>query len=101
MCQRGYTRALAQKTQILTHYGRDSRLQCNWPGCEITDIQMLVLDHVKDDGVELGHRERGFKLYRFILREKFPEGFQTLCSNHNLKKQLMKQEAERSYQLLS
>ncbi len=66
--------------KVLDHYGR----VCNCCGesCEI----MLLIDHVNNDGKE--HREEtntkpGLRFYRWLIKENFPEGFQTLCFNCN------------------
>lgn len=83
------------KTETLTHYGKQGKLQCCWDGCEISDIDMLTLDHIENDGAK--HRKEytksgrggGAFLYNSLIRLGFPEGFQTLCANHNLKKHIM------------
>jgi len=31
---------MSLKEEVLTHYGRDGKLQCCWEGCEITDLDM-------------------------------------------------------------
>ena len=38
------------KVETLSYYGEGGRLQCRWPGCTETDVDMLTLDHVGDDG---------------------------------------------------
>ena len=93
-----------RKIEALTHYGKDGKLKCCWEGCTINDIDMLSLDHIKDDGAE--HRReiaenrdsysgRGNDMYQWIRQQGFPEGFQTLCMNHQFKKQKMKYSANR------
>ena len=48
---------------------------------------MLSLDHVNNDGH--AHREEvGSKMYSWVKSHGFPEGFQTLCMNHQFKKKL-------------
>ena len=78
------------KLKILTHYGKGGNLMCCWRNCTISDIDMLSLDHVLDNGAE--ERRSGLKggqhLYARLLRENFPNGFQTLCFNHQFKKDL-------------
>ena len=68
----------------------------------MSDIDMLSLDHIKDDGAE--HRRKvkgnrisfaGKEIYHWAIENNFPEGFQTLCMNHQTKKQRMKTRAER------
>lgn len=85
------------KLQVLTHYGKDKKLQCAWENCQICDIDMLSLDHVNDNGYE--ERKSGLKsgqhTYKRLIRSGFPEGFQTLCYNHQFKKALAKKRRER------
>ena len=79
------------KLIVLSHYGSDGKLKCAWPDCEVVDIDMLTLDHVENNGAE--HRRQGMhanRLYRKLIRDGFPEGFQTLCWNHQWKKELLR-----------
>jgi hypothetical protein len=80
------------KMRVLTHYGPSGILRCSWPDCQVTDIDMLTLDHVKDDGAKQ-RKARGYgtgsRMYRVLERDGYPPGFQTLCCNHQLKKHLM------------
>jgi hypothetical protein len=80
---------LAIKREVLTHYGRKGALRCCWRGCTITDLDMLTLDHVNNDGAahrkQIGQRT----LYRWVRKNNFPDGFQTLCGGHQLKKQIL------------
>ena len=88
------------KLETLTHYGKDGRLECCWKGCQISDIDMLTLDHINDDGQE--HRNTsgtrrlsGDALYIWARKNSYPDIFQTLCSNHQLKKRIMKDRSSR------
>lgn len=88
------------KLKVLTYYSIERKLQCSWPGCQIFDIDMLTLDHIDNDGAkhraELGFPERcggGMFLYNFIIKNNFPKGFQTLCANHQLKKEILRKRA--------
>jgi hypothetical protein len=81
------------KEVALTHYGPDGKLQCSWESCDIVDIDMLTLDHVHDNGAEHrreinGNINAGNTSYRWVKDNGFPSGFQTLCWNHQWKKQL-------------
>jgi len=89
----GRERIIRCKTAVLTHYGKEGTLQCCWPGCDVTDIDCLQLDHI----VAIGTKNRtkmGNNLYSFLLQEGLPEGYQTLCCNHNFKKELMRVRGE-------
>jgi hypothetical protein len=80
------------KTEVLTHYGKDGCLLCCWPDCEISDLDMLSLDHINNNGKE--ERDRGLRGgcegYKRLMRENFPPGFQTLCFNHQFKKEFLR-----------
>lgn len=77
----------ALKLEVLTFYGPEHRLCCSWPGCLIADIDMLSLDHTNNNGAE--HRKTVKKVYRWVKKQGFPEGFQTLCGGHQFKKEIM------------
>jgi hypothetical protein len=81
------------KTEVLTHYG-NGRLKCVVRGCKVQDLDMLTLDHVKNDGGKhresLGRKAGGASVYVDLKRRGFPEGHQTLCANHQLKKEIMR-----------
>ena len=84
------------KTEVLSHYGKDGTLRCRWSGCECVDIDMLTLDHVGDNGAE--HRASGFAGgvggYVVLKNSGYPEGYQTLCANHQLKKETERKRRE-------
>src|ERR1700676_2958840 len=70
------------KIKVLAHYGPQGRLQCSWSECMVTDIDMLSLDHVNNDGAcdrEKHGKTGGWLMYCRLIRLGFPEGFQTLC----------------------
>ena len=96
-------RALATKKIVLKRYGKGYKLQCCWRGCLVADVDMLSIDHIDDKGAE--HRERltkgkyrtggGLNFYGWLLRNNFPEGFQTLCHNHQWKKEILRRKEKR------
>lgn len=83
------------KVEVLTHYGKDGRLQCCWSGCQETDIDVLTLDHVNNDGWEYRKRggTRGRGIYHLVRHANYPDGFQTLCMNHQFKKEILRKRA--------
>jgi len=88
------------KMEVLSHYSVGGTLGCCWEGCIVTDVDMLTLDHINDDGFKHilpGKRQRlsGIALHTWARINAFPEGFQTLCANHNLKKRINKARADR------
>lgn len=71
---------LKNKITILTHYG-NNKLAC--VRCGFADIRALSIDHIDGKG-RLDRRLRGRVgnfLYRQLIKEGFPTGFQTLCMN--------------------
>ena len=74
------------KSLVFNHYG-GYKCTC----CGITDPLFLCIDHMNNDGNT--HR-RQYKLnnstalYRWIVINHFPEGFQVLCYNCNMAKRL-------------
>lgn len=86
-----HARLIVNKIQVLSHYGNNGVLGCRWPGCRETDLDVLTLDHIANDGYKDRNGNKGAsKLYARLIRERFPLGFQTLCANHQLKKELMR-----------
>jgi hypothetical protein len=87
-------RMASLKLEVLTNYSPEHTLGCCWEDCTVTDIDILSLDHVNNDGAE--HRRAlgwghtgGEKLYRLVKNAGYPDGFQTLCMNHQTKKHLL------------
>jgi hypothetical protein len=81
-----------QKEIVFDHYGR----KCCWPNCKVTDLDMLSLDHVLDNGYE--HiKEIGKHLYGYLIKHNFPDNvhLQTMCMNHQFKKRQMKYRGEK------
>lgn len=94
---------VSRKLRVLTHYGPGGRLGCCWPGCLIDDVDMLSLDYTNNDGVE--HRRAiakgnknsrsysGTPTYIDVEKRGYPSGFQTLCCNHQMKKEIQRRKA--------
>lgn len=78
------------KTVVMAHYGKSGEPVCCWPDCQMGDLDMLTIDHIKDDGAEDRKKngKGGDYLYRSLIAKNFPEGYQTLCWNHQWKKRL-------------
>lgn len=78
-----------RKRLVLTHYGPNGHLGCCWTECQVVDIDMLSLDHINGGGTE--HRKKAVGgVYRDVVRRDFPTGFQTLCYNHQMKKEIQR-----------
>lgn len=87
------------KFEVLSHYSPNGVLGCCWEGCIVTDIDMLSLDHINDDGNthldKYGKRMGGTFLYRWAKANGYPDFLQTLCMNHQQKKKVVKAKADR------
>ena len=72
------------KNTCIKHYSGGT-MQCAI--CDVDNINMLVLDHINNDG----HKDRRCtnSLYYYLIREGFPLGFQVLCANHNQEKAIL------------
>ena len=54
--------------------------------CGETEPKFLSIDHINNDGAEHKRMHRlhtGEQMYRWLIRNKFPKGFQILCMNCN------------------
>ena len=81
------------KLECLTHYGPCRMLQCSAIDCIVNDVDMLTLDHTNNDGAKdrrEGRNCTGVRLYWVLKKEGYPEGFSTLCCNHQSKKEMMR-----------
>ncbi len=87
------------KLEVLTRYSPDRKLGCSWKPCNISDMDMLTLDHIADDGHSHfgpdGRKIVGEKLYRWAKKSGYPDSLQTLCANHQLKKAILLKKANR------
>lgn len=73
---------------VLSHYSKTETPSCCWNGCDINDTDMLQLDHIDNNGSD--HRKQlktNKSIWRWVINSGFPEGFQVLCANHNMKKE--------------
>ena len=84
------------KLAALTYYGPDGQLRCSWPQCIVDDVDMLALDHIQNDGAKNRAKRGGWEFYYRLIRLGFPDGLQTLCHNHNWKKEIMRRREERT-----
>ena len=69
------------KIEVLTHYGGG---KCACILCGFSNVKALSIDHI--DGNGRGHRRQvgirgGFHFYRWLKRNGYPDGYQTLCMN--------------------
>lgn len=74
-------RSLRIKTEVLTHYGFG---KCICVRCGFNDMRALTIDHINGNGSE--HRKnnkeiKGQRIYWWLIKNGFPDGYQTLCMN--------------------
>lgn len=87
------------KAEALAHYGPGGELRCSWPGCRENDLDVLTLDHINNDGCKerrrVGTSAYGNRGCGRLKKLGYPLGYQTLCANHQLKKELQRRTDER------
>lgn len=70
------------KLEALTHYGNG---RCACVGCGESRLACLTLDHINGHGNQerkkYGSSRFGSNLCRFLKKQGYPSGFQTLCMN--------------------
>jgi hypothetical protein len=82
--------AAGLKREVLAHYSPGGiEPMCSFPLCGISNVNMLVLDHIDNNGGK-ERKSKGTKIYGRLQRENYPPGYQTLCCNHNTEKELLR-----------
>ena len=83
-------RAANLKLEVFNHYGGPV---CAEEDCHETDIDVLTLDHINEDGAkerrllkDLYGIAKGNRFYVYLKKNNYPSGYQVLCMNHNWKK---------------
>ena len=67
---------------------------CSCVRCGFNDPRALQIDHINDDGAdqrrEVGgsRTSAGTTFYRWLRRNKYPDGYQVLCANCNWIKEI-------------
>jgi hypothetical protein len=69
-----------KRSRVIQHYGG----KCIHCGCE--DHDLLCFDHVHGGGSKHRKEIKTHRLYEWLEKNSYPEGFQLLCFNCNLKK---------------
>jgi hypothetical protein len=86
-----HDRRLKLKIIVLTEYGKDHTLQCCWDNCPVIDVDMLTLDHIYNNGkADRANKggKGGYIFYAWLKNRNYPAGYQTLCWNHQWKKEI-------------
>ena len=78
---------LLLKTKVLTHYS-NGKLRC--VKCGVNNINVLTLDHIDNNGSDDKLSRSGNGLYRKLKASSYPIGYQTLCMNCNMEKEIQR-----------
>jgi hypothetical protein len=81
MCLKAKECRLRNRWKVLNHYGGDSPV-CACANCHEKNFEFLTVDHINGDGAE--HRRTVKHIYTWLIKNRFPFGFQVLCMNCNL-----------------
>lgn len=76
------------KYEILNYYSK-GQMKCTY--CPERRFEALEIDHINNDGYlerKEDKRRAGFRLYQILRKNKFPKGYQVLCSSCNRIKQI-------------
>ena len=77
------------KIEVMSYYSNGS-IKC--AHCGFDNLNALTLDHIADNGAQqrrdLGFPKGGIRMYRWLKANDFPDGYQVLCANCNLIKEL-------------
>ena len=63
---------------VLQHYSNGD-IKCNH--CGFTDERALTIDHINGGGQKHKKILKGVALSRWLVKQKFPVGYQVLCMN--------------------
>ena len=79
---------------VISHYSNGT-MHCMNPKCEVPggakDIRALCIDHINGGGRQHA-QEVGNHVYYWIVKHKFPSGFQVLCQSCNIIKKIENKE---------
>jgi len=74
---------LNTKTTVISHYGGKCSI------CGEPNLSFLTIDHINGGGREHRRKIGGSNtIYRWLVKNNFPSGFQVLCHNCNFKKEI-------------
>lgn len=69
-----------RKRLVLTHYG-NGKLAC--VRCGFSNIRALSIDHINGGGCRGRKGFGGNYWYHWLIKNNYPQGYQTLCMNCN------------------
>lgn len=76
-----YNRDLKIRLNVLNHYSLEGKIKCACCGTE--DIDTLCMDHKNGDGNEHRKIVSASSMFRWIMRNDYPDTFRILCANCN------------------
>lgn len=86
------------RMDVLTHYSNGTP-KCNH--CNISDLRVLTIDHINSDGAKM-RKELNLRSstehYDYIIKQKYPSGYQVLCMNCQFIKRHTNHEVKRMYE---
>ena len=81
------SRRIRLNNKLMTYDAYGGR-KCCW--CGEDDISTLCIDHIDNNGSKhidnKGHRIGGNRMYNWLKKNNYPDGFQVLCMNCNTAK---------------
>jgi len=76
-----HNRDFKTRLNVLTHYSLEGKIKCTC--CGIEDIDVLCMDHKNGDGNEHRKIVSASSMFRWIIRNGYPDTFRILCANCN------------------
>jgi len=73
------------RQKVLMFY-TNGTMKCQCPKCDITNSYFLTIDHINGDGAKHRRLLKRNSIYRWLISNNFPKGFQVLCFNCNMTK---------------
>lgn len=69
------------RLRVLRHYSGSQKPFCVC--CAENTYEFLSIDHIENGRGNPAPKQRGRSLYTWLIKNKFPDGFQILCHNCN------------------
>jgi hypothetical protein len=95
--KRGRDNVRRLKMEVLNHYAK-GELKCANPNCEVPggakDVRGLQIDHINGGGYKHSQelKKNGTRMYAWLKKNNFPEGYQVLCASCNIIKKVANKE---------
>ena len=88
--------AYRERKMLCLNYYSKGKMECN--ECKENEIAFLTIDHIRPRK-EYGHDRKtsSSALYRILVNNEFPSGYQVLCYNCNMVKEQERRRKEKKY----